>query len=60
MSDDIRVRFVCGHRVTVQPDAQLETVQCECGERRVRNVVAPKPRIRSTECDAQSPLRVES
>ena len=57
MAVDITVRFVCGHELGLESDTAIESVQCaECGERRVRSVVAPKPRIRATECDAQSPL----
>lgn len=41
----IRVSFVCGHRLTVGDTVKDPPCCRECGERRVRDVNAPKPRF---------------
>ena len=45
----IKVTFACGHKQTV-PDTVKDAPCCQtCGERRVRAVTAPKPRIKFCE-----------
>ena len=41
----ITVTFVCGHRQAVAETVKDPPCCRECGERRVRNVQAPKPRF---------------
>ena len=48
------VRFACGHRVDIDPEAEQKNIQCHCGEVRISRVVAPNPRVRG-ECS--SPLK---
>ena len=42
----IRIEFVCGHSV-IAPDDVSQAPACQiCGDRRVRDVIAPAPRFR--------------
>lgn len=41
----ITVSFVCGHHQAVSDTVKDPPVCKDCGERRVRNVTAPKPRF---------------
>lgn len=57
---DVRVTFRCGHTLALGSAIDLSSVACDvCGDRRVRQTVAPPPRIRATDCDARSPLLVK-
>lgn len=60
MTDDIYVRFVCGHEVVIPASLPVTALACECGERRVSTVKAPPPRVRAKDCDAKSPLLQET
>jgi hypothetical protein len=56
----ITLTFVCGHVLGIDGDKPIADTACPSGgERRVRAVSAPAPRIRAVECDAKSPLLVK-
>ena len=56
--DGIVVTWQCGHQAALPPTITAPACP-ECGNRRVRAVVAPPPRITATDCAATSPLLQE-
>ena len=58
--DEIHVWFVCGHDVVIPAALPVTALACECGERRVRVVKVPPPRIRAKDCAVRSPLLQET
>jgi hypothetical protein len=56
MTDRITVRLVCGCVVETTGSAEAAPICAGHGERRVRSVIAPPPRIRAVECEASGPL----
>lgn len=53
MADAIRVRFACGHILSLGSESDVVSVECAvCGERRVQTVTAPPPRFRFVNCNA--------
>lgn len=52
----VRVTFICGHDTELGSDVAMSAVQCStCGQRRVRAVSGPPPRIRAVDCEATGP-----